>query len=215
MKFNVEEIHGIKTGTTTLGILCKDGIVLAADKRATAGSFIADKKVTKVEKITENIAVTFAGTVSDIQMLVKLIRAQINLDMLRKNKEPKVRQAARLLAHYSYTNIRQMFPGIAHFLLGGKDLSGFHLFEIYPDGSMSEVDTCIASGSGGILALSVLETNFKKDMTINEGIKLAVQAINAAINRDAASGEGMDIVTITKDGAQHVLTKQIENKVVL
>ena len=87
--------NGLKTGTTTVGILCKDGIVLAADKRATAGHFIADKNVTKIETITDNMAVTFAGTVSDIQMLVKLIKAQVKLDSMRKNKELKVKEAAK------------------------------------------------------------------------------------------------------------------------
>ncbi len=207
--------NGLKTGTTTVGILCKDGIILAADKRATAGHFIADKNVTKVESITDNMAVTFAGTVSDIQMLVKLIRAQIKLDSLRRNKEPKVKEAANLLAHYAYSSIRRMFPGVAHFLFGGKDVSGFHLFDIYPDGSISSVETFIASGSGSMLALGTLEANYKKDCSVADGIKLALLAINTAISRDSASGEGIDIIKITKDGVEHVTTKKIEAKLTL
>ena len=63
----------MKTGTTTVGLVAKDCIVLAADKRATAGHFIAGKKVDKVLPVSDSMAVTTAGSVSDIQLLVKLI----------------------------------------------------------------------------------------------------------------------------------------------
>ena len=73
----------LKTGTTTLSLMCKDGIVIAADKRATAGNFIASKKIDKIIKITDDIVVTTAGTVSDIQLVTKIIRAELKLKSLK------------------------------------------------------------------------------------------------------------------------------------
>lgn len=204
----------MSTGTTTVGILCKDGIVLAADKRATAGYFIANKKTDKVELITEDIAVTMAGTASDAQLLIKIAQSEIRLRDIRIGRKSNVKEAANLFARMVYSNIRKMsmIPGISHFIMGGKDREGFHIYEIFADGTISEIDDFISSGSGSVMAYGVLETLYKKDMSMDEGMKMAVKCINAAIQRDVASGDGIDIVTITKDGAKKVVTKYLERK---
>src|SRR3989338_3534729 len=126
-----------KTGTTTIGLVCKDGIVLAADKRATSGYLISWKKFEKIITITENVAVTVAGTVSDVQLLVKYLKAELKLKDIRTGRETTVKEAASLLANFVYNNIRKysLIPGISHFIVGGKDNSGFHLYDLSPDGS--------------------------------------------------------------------------------
>src|SRR3989338_8145364 len=113
----IEDKNIMKTGTTTVGILCKDGIVLAADKRATAGYLIANKKFDKIISISENMAVTVAGTVSDVQLLAKYIKAELKLKQYRTNRENTVKEAANLLAMLVYNNIRKfsLIPGISHF----------------------------------------------------------------------------------------------------
>src|SRR3989344_3200053 len=120
----------IKTGTTTVGIVCREGIVLAADKRATAGYLLVNRKEEKIIQISDNLAVTTAGIVSDVQLLVKIIKAQLKLDEIRRGKPVNVKEAANLLAGLLYSNIRKFsrIPGIAAFLLGGKDSSGFYLY---------------------------------------------------------------------------------------
>lgn len=198
-------------GTTTVGIICKDGVILAADKRTSAGYMIADKKTEKVKKISDHMAITTAGLVSDAQLFTKVIRAQLRLITLRKGKEPSVKEAANLLGNMSYNNIRRpsMVQGIVGFLLGGVDKFGNHLYEIGIDGSLSYADDYRADGSGCTVALGVLETLYKKDMTIEEGVKVATRAINAAIHRDLATGDGIDVLAITKEGVKKVLQKQI------
>ena len=205
----------VKKGTTTVGIFCKDGIVLAADKMATEGYFIADKQVEKVIKITDNLAVTIAGGVSDIQLLVKLIKAELNLKRVRTGQEATVKEAANLLSTIVYHNIRRfsVIIGITAFIVGGQDKSGFHLYLISPDGSLSEDDEFVSDGSGSMMAYGVLDSLYTKGLPVNEGIKLAVKAINAAIQRDIASGEGIDIYTITKEGVKKVLTKKIDTTI--
>ncbi len=202
----------LKTGTTTLGLMCKDGIVLAADRRATAGYFVAAKKVDKVLKITDDIAVTIAGTVSDIQLLIKLIKAELKLKHLKTGKVNTVKEATNLLAGIVYNNIRKfsLIPGITHFVVGGKDAEGFHLYDLSPDGSITDIDDYVSSGSGSLFVYGVLEGDYKKDINIKAGIDLALKGINTSIKRDIASGNGIIVFTITDKGVKKVLEKEID-----
>ncbi len=201
----------LKTGTTTVGIVCKDGIVLAADRRATAGTMIVDKRAEKVHQISDDFALTIAGGVSDAQLLIKLIRAELQLKEVRTNKKPTAKEAANLLGGLLYSNIRRpsMLPGIVHFLLAGKDSTGTYLYDLFPDGSVSKVRDFISSGSGSVFALGVLETQHKEDMNTAEGVKLAVKAINTALQRDSASGNGIEVMVITSKEIKKVMEKEI------
>ena len=206
----------VKKGTTTIGICCKDGIILSADKRAVLGlTLIGSKNVDKIFKVTDNMAITMAGTVSDAQLVTKLLKAELNLKRIRTEKEPTVKEAANLLGTVVYHNIRKLSPIIAitGFLLGGKDNKGFYLYEIGPDGSVLKYDDYITDGSGMVTAFGVLDLLWKKDMPIAEGVKLGVRVINAAMQRDTATGEGIDVFTITKEGVKKVLTKKLDLKI--
>lgn len=208
-----DEILLHKTGTTNVGIVCKDGIVLAADRKVTlGGAIVASKKFQKVIIINERIAITVAGLVSDIQLLTKLIRAQIRLDELRRGKKIKVNEAANMLANLVYANVRKfsVIPGVTGFLFGGKDDDGLYLYELGMDGSLTRFDDYATTGSGMVFATGVLEANYKEGLNIEEGVKLAAKALNAAIQRDTASGSGIDIIVIDKEGTRQVVSKQID-----
>lgn len=204
----------IKKGTTTIGIICKDGIVLAADKRATGGSFIFDKDVEKVVPITDNIAVTTSGVVSDIQLVTKMLRAELALKKIRGGREVTVKEAAHLAANILYNNVRKFSPimGVVGLLLGGRDEQGFNLFQLGLDGSITESKDFRADGSGLTVAYGVLDTLYKKGCTVQEGMVLAVRAVNAAIQRDTNSGEGVDVYTITNKGVKKEITKLLNTK---
>ncbi len=201
----------LKTGTTTVGIVCKDGIVLAADKRATAGHMIVDKRADKVHVISDDFAVTIAGNVSDAQLTIKLIRAELKLKEVRTYKKPSAKEAANLLGGILYSSIRRpsMMPGIAHFLLGGKDVHGLHLYDLFPDGSITRITDFISSGSGSVFAYGVLETQYKKDMTTDEAVALAVKCVNTALQRDSASGNGIDVIVINEKEIKRVMHKEV------
>jgi proteasome beta subunit len=216
MEDNINDI--VKKGTTTVGIVCKDGIILAADKRATfAGRIIANKDVDKIFKISENMAITTAGTVSDVQLITKLIKAELTLIRIRTGSDPSVKTTANLLGTIVYQNIRKFSPilGITGFILGGRDASGFYLYELGPDGSVLEHKNYATDGSGMMMAWGVLDTLYKDGINTNEGIKLAVKAVNAAIQRDAATGEAIDVYTIKTDGVKKVLTKKLETNIII
>jgi proteasome beta subunit len=211
----MEKENQLKTGTTTIGLICKDGLVLAADKRATAGNLIVDKKALKIHILEDQFAITTAGSVSDIQLLLKLLRAELALKRFKTNRRSTVKEAANLMSGMVFNNIRvpSMLPGITHFIVGGFDDIGFHLYDLFPDGSLTEIDEFIASGSGSVMAYGVLETLYSQNQSVDEGVKLALKAINAALSRDNASGSGIDIVTITKDGVKKVFSKPLLNKI--
>lgn len=210
----MDEKNITKTGTTTVGILCKEGIVIAADKRATMGHFIAGKNVDKVFQIDDNIVITIAGLVADAQLLVKLIKAELKLKKVRTERAIELKEATNLLAGMSYSNIRKMsmVPGIVGFLIGGKDKYGYHLYNIDVAGGITEEEEYTADGSGSVFAYGVFETLYKKGMSIEDGIKLAVKALNAAMQRDSASGSGIDIVTVTDKGFKKIMTKEVNAK---
>lgn len=199
-------------GTTTVGIVCKDSVILAADRRTSAGYLVADKRTKKVKQISDHMAITTAGLVSDAQLFTRIIRAQLKLLQIRKNKEPSVKEAANLLASLSYVNIRRpsMVPGIVGFLLGGADKYGYHLYELGIDGSIAKADDYKSDGSGSIVAIGVLETLYKKDMSTDEGVSLAIRAINAALQRDLATGNGIDVFVVNKDGVKQVFGKELD-----
>lgn len=202
-----------KTGTTTLGIVCKDGIVLAADKRMTAG-YIAYNKVEKIIQIADNMAVTIAGMVSEVQLLSKLIKAELKLKDMQTYRHTTVKEAANLLAGLVYSNVRKMsmIPAISAFLLGGYDDSGPHLYGLGIDGSVTEYDNYTTDGSGCMFALGVMETLYKKGMSVDEAVKIAVKAINASVQRDPNSGDGVLVYAVTEKGAKRVLDKQLSSR---
>ena len=200
-----------KTGTTTVGIVCRDGIILATDRRSTAGGMIVNKEAKKLTEITPNIAVTRAGVVSDIQLFERLIKAEIKLKEIQTGRPIRVVEAANLLASMCYSAIRRpsMIMSIAGFLMAGVDDDGFHLFELEPAGSVSVITDFMSDGSGMVFALGVLENDFKPNMTLDEGVELAKRAVNAALQRDTASGNGIDVWAITKKGIEEKFTQAI------
>jgi len=204
-------MEGMKTGTTTLGIVCKDGIVIAADKRATAGGFIVQKDAEKVIQINENLAITTAGSVSDIQLFIKLYRAELKLKNIKTNRANTIKECANLAARMVYESARQYFPSMQHLLLAGYDKQGTHLYELYPDGSMSEIKEYISSGSGSPMIFGIMEHQYKDTISVKEAEDLAVKAISASIQRDSFSGNGIDVMVISKDGIRKTIQKKISS----
>tara|TARA_Y100000310_G_scaffold197376_3_gene197486 strand:- start:7455 stop:8249 length:795 start_codon:yes stop_codon:yes gene_type:complete len=207
----------LKTGTTTIGIVCKEGIVIAADKRASFGgndgvSYIAGKDADKIHEVTPNLIATTAGSASDTRKVIKIVRAELKLKELRSNSEPTIKQAANLFSNICYQNLRQpsMIPSISHFLLAGYDNEGIYLYDVFPDGFLEERKDYAVSGSGMSHVNPILDSDYKKGISIEEGIKLVKKSINASIGRDPGSGEGIDVFVVKKGKIEQVLKQKIE-----
>jgi proteasome beta subunit len=193
--------QGVKSGTTTTGLICQNGVVLAAERKATMGYMVASKEDLKVIKIAPHIGLTQAGMVGDLQALGRYLKAETKLYALKNKKRISVKAAAALLANILYSGRWSFFPYMIQVILAGHDEEGSHLFVLHPDGSKLEEKKFFSTGSGSPFAFGVLETNYKKGLSVEEGKKVAVKAIRAAVERDIASGgEGIDVAVIDKDG---------------
>ena len=186
-------------GATTIGIVCKDGVILASEKRVSYGTLVLSRAGKKVFKITPNIGAAFAGLVSDMQILVREVGAYANLFRLEVGRSISVRAVAKLMSNLLFR--RRLFPLITQTVVGGVDEDGPSLYVLDLLGS-NIPDNYTAVGSGAEIAIGVLEESYKQDMTVEEGKELAVRAIKSAISRDAMSGDGIDLLIITKDGVK-------------
>jgi len=202
----VDDSNKVKTGTTTLGLVCSDGVVFASDKRATMWHFIADKNIQKVYPITDYIAITTAGSVGDAQALVRYIQSDIKLYETREGRKMTVQGATTLMSNILFGY--KMFPFLVQLIIGGVDKEP-RLYSLDPGGGVTSEDF-ISTGSGSPIAYGVLETNYKKDKSIKENLPLAVKAIATAMKRDSATGDGIDLVSIDKSGFKRYTKEEIE-----
>jgi len=205
----------LHSGTSLVGIVCKDGVVMAGDRRTTlGGQIVSDKNTLKVVPITNYVLVSGTGVASDIEMLRKIIAAQLKLKELKDKKRPSVKESANLIASFAYNNIRQpsMIPFMAGTMVGGYNEDGTaELYSVGPDGSLKDVKDYDANFSSGMpYILGFLERQYKPNLTIVEGIKLAIESIKSSSERDTASGNGVDVFTITKDGIKQVSAMKSE-----
>jgi proteasome beta subunit len=184
-------------GTTTIGVICKDGVILASDTRVTMGYFVAHKKGKKVYRIDNHLAMTISGSVADAQRTVDILKANAQLYRLNTGRPIPVNSAARLIANLLFS--ARLAPLIAQVLVGGIDDTGSHVFSLDPFGSLTE-EKCVATGSGSPIAYGVLEDKYKENMTIKDLLSVVVRAVDSAMKRDAASGDSFDVIIIDEKG---------------
>lgn len=199
-------IDARKTGTTTVGLVCTDGVILASDRRATMGYFIASKDVDKIYPLNDHLAMTISGGVGDAQTLIRWMTAEVKLYELKHEKPITVEAAATMLANilsqYKY------FPFFVQLLLGGIDEKP-RLFSVDMLGGITE-ETMTSTGSGSPIALGVLEELFIEGRVTEINLPIAAKAVAAAMKRDAASGENVDLVLVTKKGFERMPREDVK-----
>jgi len=196
-------------GTTTVGLKCSDGVVFATERRATMGNLIAHKVADKIFKIDDHIGATIAGGVGDAQSLMKYISAEVTLYRLRNGERISVESAATLTANILHSS--RFYPFYVQTLLGGIDDNGPALFSLDPAGGVIG-DKVISTGSGSPIAYGVLEDRYHDDMDTEEGIDVAIRAIQSAMQRDAFSGNGVLVATVTKEGFKMLPEEEVERR---
>ena len=184
----------LKEGTTTMGLTCKDGVVIATEHRATMGTLIAHKKTQKLFKIDDNIGLTVAGLVGDAQILARYLRAEAELYRLKRGVRMPIKSAATMLSNI--LNGRRYFPYWVQLVIAGVDDDGYHVYSLDAAGG-SIPDDYTTTGSGSPYVYGVLEDHYKEGMSIDEGINLAIRGLTAAMKRDSASGNGISVAAIT------------------
>jgi proteasome beta subunit len=191
-------------GTTTVGVVCTDGVILSSDTRVTMGYFVAHKQGKKIYQIDDHIGMTISGGVADAQYVVEILKVNAKLYKLNNGRPMPVKAASRLVGNVLFSARGGL---MAQILVGGVDSTGPHVFSLDPFGSLIE-ETCVATGSGSPVAYGVLEDKFKEGATIKDMLPVVVRAVDSAMKRDIASGDNYDIVIITKDGYRALSTEE-------
>jgi proteasome beta subunit len=203
------DIEEVKKGTTTIGLVCQDGVVMATEQRATMGTLIAHKTTQKLFRIDDNIGLTVAGVVGDAQTLARYIPAEVELYKLKRGQPMSVRSAATLTSNILAGS--RFYPYWVGLILGGMDRDGPHVYALDMVGGAIP-DDYVTTGSGSPYVYGVLEDHYQKGMTVSEGMDLAVRALHAAMKRDSASGDGYSVASITKDGFVPLDDKEIQKR---
>jgi proteasome beta subunit len=191
----IEALPILKTGTTTIACIIKDGVVMASDNRASMGYFVANKNAKKLHRIQDYLYMTIAGGVADAIYLVDLLKAETEIYNLKNERPIGVGQSAKLLQNILYN--QKGFFEVGHLLGGVTDSEGPKIYNLGSYGSILE-DDYASVGSGSVFAMGILETEWKKDLTLEEGINICTRAVRSAIIRDMASGNGIDLVVLQK-----------------
>jgi proteasome beta subunit len=195
-------------GTTTVGVVCKDGVILSSDTRVTMGFYVAHKFGKKVYKIDDHLGMTIAGTVADAQRVVDILTANAQLYRINLNRPMPVSSAARLVANLLFS--ARYIPLATQVLVGGIDQTGPHVFNLDPFGSLTE-EKSVSTGSGSPIAYGILEEKLREDMTVEEALHVVMKAVNAAMKRDVASGNSYNVTVIDKNGYRE-LNEEEKNK---
>jgi len=193
-------------GTTTVGIVCKDGVVLTADRRASLGNMVISKGVTKIFQVDDHLALAGAGTVGDILSLVRALRAEAKLYRAKVGKEMSTKALATLTSNI--LSGRKYLPYFGWFLIGGYDEKP-SLYSIDMTGGITE-DKYVSAGSGMEFAYSILDNEYSEKITLKNGVKLAIKGINTAIKRDVFTGDGIMVIIIDKEGYRELSKEEVE-----
>jgi proteasome beta subunit len=189
----------IVLGATTIGVVCKDGVVLSSEKRVSYGYMVMSKMGKKIFKINDTIGAACAGLVADMQILIRQVGAYSKLFELEHGRKISVRATAKTVSNLLFQ--RRLFPYFTQTIIGGVDDEGPNLYILDPLGSLIP-DKYATVGSGAEIAVGVLEAGYKEGLTLTEGRDLVFRAMKSALARDVASGNGVDILMISKDGIQ-------------
>lgn len=194
----LKEPKATKTGTTICGIIYKDGVIIAADTRATAGTIVADKNCAKIHYISPNMYCCGAGTAADTEFVTNTLASQLELLRFNTGRQSRISTAVTRLT--TYLHRYQGHIGAA-LILGGFDVKGAQLVMISPYGNCSYLPYC-AMGSGSLAATGILEAKFKDDLSLEEGKALVIEAIEAGIVHDEGSGSNVDFCVINAKGVE-------------
>jgi len=206
-----DKLEKLKTGTTTVGVICDGAVVLGAERKATMGYLVASKDTQKIRRLDKHIAMTIAGLVGDAQALDRYIKAELKLYKLNEGKRIPVSAAAHLISNILYS--RRFYPYIVQLVIGGYDDEP-RLFSFDPTGGVQDEKEYFSTGSGSLTAFGVLEDKFKKKMSVEEAKKLVVRAVLAATKRDIASGgSGIDVAVINPRGFHKVSDEEVKRLV--
>jgi proteasome beta subunit len=203
-----EFYENVKHGTTTLGVICTDGVVMGSDVRATYGNYIASSEAVKIHKIDDNLGMTIAGGVGDAEYLVKILRVQNELYRMDESKPLSPKSATSILSIILQEN--KMFPYMVQLVIGGLNKGVPEIYSIDPYGGYTKESRFASTGSGSVTALGYIESVYREDLSTQDAAKHVAKALRIAMKWDSATGDGIKLVSITKKGYKEYTNDEIE-----
>ena len=208
MKVDTDMYGKIMKGTTTVGIVCSDGIVLGSDSRATMDTFIANSDTRKVWKIDSNLAMTVAGGVGDAQELIRMLKAQNEIYKMNEGRALSPKSSTSLLSIILQDS--KMMPFYVMLMVGGMDGDQPQLYTLDPFGGIGEEQRFASTGSGSTTALGYIEDSYRKGMGTKDAVKMVAKALTIAMRRDSATGDHILVAVITKSGYSEYSDKELD-----
>ncbi len=185
------------TGATAVGLRTKDFVVLGSEKRFGYGGFVMSKTAKKVYKVSDRVAIAAAGIFADILAITRILSTELKYHEISTGYKISVKGVAKYLSAVMYTY--KYFPFITEVIVGGIDDEGTHVYVMDPVGSVIE-DDYAAVGTGAPIAIGIIESGYKNDLSLEQGVDLVVRSLKAAASRDTMSGDGIDVAIITANG---------------
>ena len=183
-------------GATAVGIAYKDGVILGAEKRITLGNYIVSKTGKKVFRVTDTVGAVCAGMVGDMQNLVKEVSVYTKLKELESRRPLKPNSVAKLMSTLMFEN--RYAPLLTQVILGGVSAKPV-VYVLDPLGGAIP-DQYASVGTGAEMATGVIESAYTQSIGQKEARDLLVASIKAAIQRDAMSGNGIDLLAVDRSG---------------
>jgi proteasome beta subunit len=204
----------IKTGTSCIGLLFNDGVILAADRRTTAG-YIASDKTVKVYELANNILATTAGNAAANQLVMRHTKAEFRSLELKNEREIKTKEAAMILNGIQYSILRSSGE-VVSIILGGFDkfTKKAHIYNLSPDGTILANDGYVLDGSGSIYMKPLFDNEYTKTLNEKQALELIDKCFKTSFKNDNMSGGGYIVKVITKNGIKELVRKSVQVKLV-
>jgi len=183
-------------GATAVGISFNNGVLLASERRVSFGNFVVNKSTKKTFVLTENVGAACAGMVADMNVLARQVAALSKIRKFETRRDLQTNSVAKLMSVIMFE--RRYFPLLTQVIVGGYDIKP-QIYTLDPLGSLLP-DEYAAVGSGAEMALGVLDAQYNLNITEEDARKLAIKSIKSSIQRDASSGDGIDILIINNKG---------------
>ncbi len=200
--------ENVKHGTTTLGLVCSDGVVMGSDVRATGGTYIFSSEAIKIYKINDSLGMTIAGGVGDAEYLVKILKMQSEIYAMGEGKQMSPKSATSIISLIMQES--KMYPYYVELILGGMNNGVPEVYSVDPVGGHIKESKFASTGSGSIAATGYMESVYQEGMSTLEAAKHIAKALKIAMKRDSATGDGIKMVTITKKGYREFSKDEIE-----
>ncbi|XP_069055120.1 proteasome 20S subunit beta 12 [Lepisosteus oculatus] len=198
-----DRVKGVSTGTTILAVKFNGGVLIGSDSRASiGGSYVSSKMINKLIQVHDRIFCCISGSLADAQAITRAAKFQISFHSVQMGEPPLVKAAASVMRELCYKNKEDLQAG---FITAGWDRrKGPQVYSVSLGGMLLSQPFTIG-GSGSTYIYGYVDSKFRPDMTKDECVTFATNALALAMGRDNVSGGVVHLAVITEKGVEHIV----------